>query len=176
MQRILIIGCGGSGKTTLAKRLGERLQLPVIHLDAYYWQPGWQPTPVDAWEQTVSELIAGEGWVMDGNYGGTLHLRLPVCDTVIFMDLPWWRCLAGVLRRRLRSLRTPRLVAPGCPDRLTWEFLHYVIAYPIARRPQLLQRLDAYRAEKNVVVLRSRKAATTYVDTLYSSSTRLPDG
>ena len=67
MKRILIIGAGGSGKTTLARRLAERTGLPLIHLDQLYWHSGWQATPTEEWRSKVDELIAGETWIMDGN-------------------------------------------------------------------------------------------------------------
>ncbi|MEM6646980.1 MAG: hypothetical protein AAF730_12090 [Bacteroidota bacterium] len=86
MRRVIIIGSGGSGKSTLAKRLGEQLSLPVIHLDAHYWNPGWVETPPDAWAAKVDTLIKGEAWVMDGNYGGTMDARIARADTVIFLS------------------------------------------------------------------------------------------
>ena len=93
MNRVLIIGSGGSGKTTLARRLAERTGLPLIHLDALYWRPGWDPTPGDEWRARIAALVRGERWIIDGNYGGTLDLRLEACDTVIFLDVSRWVCL-----------------------------------------------------------------------------------
>jgi len=88
MQRILVIGSGGAGKTTLALRVGERLRLPVIHLDAYYWRADWEATPKPEWEAQVATLIGRDAWVMDGNYSGTLDLRVAAADTIVFIDLP----------------------------------------------------------------------------------------
>lgn len=102
MKRVLVIGCGGAGKSTFARQLGARLQLPVIHLDAHYWRPGWVEPSKSEWATTVDGLLAGEAWVMDGNYGGTLPTRLAVCDCVVFIDLPRWLCIWRVLRRALR--------------------------------------------------------------------------
>ena len=75
-QRILIIGSGGAGKSTLARRLGELTGIPVIHLDAHYWLPGWVVTPKEEWAGKVDALLQGDRWIMDGNFGSTLKQRL----------------------------------------------------------------------------------------------------
>jgi len=93
MRRVLVIGSGGAGKSTFARRLAQCAGLPLIHLDAIYWKPGWLETPKEEWTQVVESLLAGERWVMDGNYGGTLEQRLASCDTVVFLDLPRSLCL-----------------------------------------------------------------------------------
>jgi adenylate kinase family enzyme len=114
MRRIAVIGPGGAGKSTLARQIGDRLGLPVIHLDAHFWHEGWTETPKDVWEQTVHGLVQGEAWVMDGNYGGTMDIRLDAADTILFLDLPPWLCLLRVVRRQVRYRRRTRPdMAPG---------------------------------------------------------------
>jgi adenylate kinase family enzyme len=153
----MVIGSGGAGKSTLATRIGERTGLPVIHLDALYWRPGWVPTPADEWARTVARLAEGDAWVMDGNYGGTLDVRLRACDTVVFLDVPRLVCLWRVLGRRLRFHRRARPdVAAGCEEQLTWEFVRWIWTYPRRRRAGILERLHALGGEKRVEVLRSR--------------------
>jgi adenylate kinase family enzyme len=96
MKRVAIIGCGGSGKTTVATRLGERTGLPVVLLDQHYWRSGWQETPREEWEALQRELCSRPSWwIMDGNYGGTMAMRLEAADTIIFLDYPTWACLWG---------------------------------------------------------------------------------
>ena len=99
MQRVLVIGSGGAGKSAFAVRLGQATGLPVIHLDAAYWKPGWREPSKDAWAARVTQLLAGEHWIMDGNYGGTLEQRLAACDTVVFLDMPRLLCIWRVLKR-----------------------------------------------------------------------------
>ncbi len=82
MKRIAIIGPGGAGKSTLARQIGAKTGLPVIHLDAHYWHEGWVETPKEEWAQAVRELAEGEAWVMDGNYGGTMEIRLPAAPAL----------------------------------------------------------------------------------------------
>ena len=155
VKRVLIIGSGGSGKSTLARQLGERLGLPVVHLDAHYWNPGWVETPAEEWRERVQRLIAGPEWVMDGNYGGTLDIRLAVADTVIFLDLPRIVCLWRIMRRAARYWgRTRPDIAPDCPEKIDWEFVVWVWTYPSRRRPGILARLRELESAR-AIVLRS---------------------
>jgi len=99
MDRILIIGSSGAGKTTLATWLGRRLDLPVIHLDFHYWRSNWTVPLAEEWRARVSELVQGDKWVMDGNFGGSLNIRLPACDTITFLDFPRRISLWRILKR-----------------------------------------------------------------------------
>lgn len=156
MLRVLVIGSGGAGKSTFARRLGARTGLPVIHLDARYWRAGWEPTPPDEWQDVVRALVARDAWVMDGNYGGTLDVRLVACDTVIFLDLPRVVCLWRVVRRWARHRGDTRPdMAPGCNEQLSLEFLRWIWGYPTRQRPGILRRLSTLSAAQRVVVLRS---------------------
>ncbi len=101
MNRILVIGPSGSGKSTLSTTLGKKLGIEVLHLDRFYWSCGWiKPLP-DAWTQTVSKLLTGDRWIIDGNYSGTLEQRIEACDTIVFLDMRMATCLWRVFKRRL---------------------------------------------------------------------------
>jgi adenylate kinase family enzyme len=156
VKRILVIGTGGSGKTTVARRLAERTGLPLVHLDVHYWRAGWQPTPPEEWQVMVRQLVTADEWIIDGNYGGTLDLRLEACDTVVFLDIPRIVCLWRVLKRQVRYLGRVRPdLAPGCRERLSWEFLVWIWTYPTRRRGDILRRLAALDTQKRVAILRS---------------------
>src|SRR5829696_6662179 len=99
MRKVLVIGSGGAGKSTVARRLGARLQIDVIHLDSLYWQPGWVETSKDEWKTIVAEILKRDSWILDGNYSGTLAMRYEACDTVIFLDMPPIVCLWRVIKR-----------------------------------------------------------------------------
>lgn len=164
MQRVMIIGSGGAGKSTLARQIGVALDLPVVHLDRLFWRPGWVETPREEWAAVQRDLVAGERWVLDGNYGGTLEIRLQAADTVIFLDLPRSRCVWGAVRRYLRYRgRSREDLGADCPEKLDWQFLRWIWTYPTTRRPGILARLAALPPEVQVVRLRSRRAVRRFV-------------
>ena len=116
-----MIGSGGSGKTTLAKRIAASLNLELIHLDSIYWKPGWVETPKAEWLKTVEEIVKREAWIMDGNYSGTLDLRILACDTVIFLDMPRIVCLWRVLKRLVLNWNRNRSdMADECRENSIW--------------------------------------------------------
>jgi adenylate kinase family enzyme len=154
-QRILVIGCSGAGKSTLARAIAERYRLPLIHLDRFYWRPGWK-APADAeWFAVVERLIAEPTWVMDGNFSSTMARRAEMADAIVFLDLPRWLCLMRVLRRAAMGYGKARAdVAPGCPERFDWAFLKWNWNYPKRSRPKTLALLQAYPG--SAVALRSQ--------------------
>jgi adenylate kinase family enzyme len=158
VRRIAVIGSGGSGKSTFADGLGERLGVPVIHLDHLYWRPGWQPTPDEEWRAVQRHLVLKESWIMDGNYGSTLEIRLAVADAVYFFDLPTWRSLVGVLARWVRN-HGKAIQAEGCPEHVSWEFLRWVWRYRRDSRPRVVAALREHAGSARVVVIRSRRDA-----------------
>jgi adenylate kinase family enzyme len=176
MNRVLILGSAGAGKTTLAHQIGKFLNLPIIHLDAYYWKPGWEPTPMTDWWEVVEELVAGDAWVMDGNYRGTLTLRLMAADTVIFLDFPRWLCLWRVFKRALRYAgRTRPDMAPGCREKIDLPFLRWIWTYPTRARPQILTCLEVCQSEKTVIILRSPAEVQQFLDNLRQVPRNPPD-
>jgi adenylate kinase family enzyme len=167
VRRVLVIGPGGSGKSTFARALAARTGLPLTHLDSLFWHPGWVATPDAEWDRTIAELIAREAWIIDGNYGRTLPTRLAACDTVFFFDMPALVCLWRVWRRsRAHRGRNRPDLPEGCPERLTWDFVWWILSYRRRRRPDILKRLAALPPDKRAIVFRSSKQAQRYLDTL----------
>jgi adenylate kinase family enzyme len=164
MRRILVIGSGGAGKSTLARRLGDKLTIPVIHLDRLYWRPGWVEPDRTEWAKKIEELISQECWIMDGNYSGTLAERLCACDTVVFLDLPRLTCLWRVLTRALRLHGRSRPdMAPGCAEKLDLAFLLWVWRYPARSRGKVLSLLEAHRSSCNVICLRTPEQVENFL-------------
>jgi adenylate kinase family enzyme len=156
VKRVLVIGSGGAGKSTFARRLGQILSLEVIHLDRMYWKPGWTEPSKDAWLATVDQLLARDTWIMDGNYSGTIERRVEFCDTVVFLDLPRGTCIWRVIRRTITHLGTARSdMAQGCPERLTLQFLSWIWNYPKRTRPKILTLLKKHQHRKTTLHLHS---------------------
>lgn len=171
MQKILIIGSGGAGKSTLARELGRILNIDIIHLDSFYWQPGWVETAKDEWQMIIQDIIKRESWIMDGNYTNTLDLRLPVADTVIFLDFPRLLCLLRVIQRRWQYAGTSRPdMASGCPERLNWEFLKYIWSYPVTRRPKILEKLSQLEPHQQVFILRNSQEVREFLQKIAQQS------
>lgn len=176
LTRWLILGPGGAGKTRLALELSRVLDLPLIHLDRHYWKPGWLPSADEEWAQRVSELAASDAWVMDGNYSGTLHLRVPRAQAVILLDPPTVQCLWGVVGRGLGRRGTRPDMAPGCEERVLpdLQFLFYVATYRRRSRPRVLRRIRAV-PDVRLFWFRSRRQAWTFVRGL-EPATQRPEG
>jgi adenylate kinase family enzyme len=164
VKKVLVIGSGGAGKSTFAARLGEALGLPVIHLDRFYWRAGWVETPKDEWQASVGELIGRNAWVMDGNYSGTLDIRLEACDAVVFIDVPRAVCLWRVLKRAVTYRKGGRPdMAEGCVEKIDLEFLRWIWDYPKRTRPKVLKMLEETARGKNVFVLRKRDEIESFL-------------
>jgi adenylate kinase family enzyme len=170
MRKVLVIGSGGAGKSTLARQIAERTKLPLVHLDQLYWHSGWRPTGDGEWDAVIESLLRQDAWVMDGNYGRTLARRLAACDTVVFLDRSRWVCLWRVVRRWLRFAGRDRPDMPaGCPERLSWEFVVWIWQYPRRRRPGILGRLNSL-SDKRVEILSDQPAIDRFMARLADGS------
>lgn len=171
MQKIIVIGSGGAGKSTLAVRLGECLGLPVVHLDALYWQPGWAATPKPEWQEKVTKLVKADTWVMDGNFSGTMDIRLAACDTVIFLDVPRIVCVWRALNRWVKYWRRTRPdMGAGCPEKVDWDYLRWIWTYSVIRKPNILAMLEHVRNTKCVLIFRSLKEIDAFIERLEAQS------
>ncbi|WP_214760432.1 DNA topology modulation protein [Exiguobacterium sp. s129] len=167
MKRIMIIGSGGAGKSTLARQLGERLHLDVYHLDALMWRPGWVMAPSEERIDIQQQLVKKEEWIIDGNFGNTLDLRLQAADTVILIDLPRIICVYRVLKRVAcyRGTTRPDMGA-SCEEKLDFAFLKWVWNFPDVQRPQLLRQIQQHPTQLNLIHLKSSRAVKQFIGSL----------
>ena len=166
MERVIIIGCGGAGKSTLARQLGEKLGLPVVHLDKLFWKPSWVHLTDEEFDAVHRKALAEEKWIMDGNFNRTMEERVAHCDAIIYLDFNRFACLFGVLKRVLTTYGTVRPdMGEGCPERIDWEFLQWVWNYNKDKRERNYKLLnEAEHAE--TIVLKNRRAVKMFLNSL----------
>ena len=162
MDRIAIIGCGGSGKSHVARALGATLGITPVHLDTLYYDRGWNPLPKQEFAALQHGTITQSRWIIDGNYASSLPIRLQAADTVIFLDLPARSCLAGIAQRRLRH-GGGQHDAIGVYDRITWNFVRYIIGYRRQMAPRVRRLIAEHARDAEMIVLRSRRATRRYL-------------
>lgn len=145
MKKVLVIGCPGSGKSTLSRALQKRTQLPLFYLDRMNWNPDRTTVEREVFRKRLQAVLQQEEWIIDGNYASTMELRLQACDTVIFLDYPTQVCLDGVRERQGKS----RPDMPWIETQEDSEFIEFIERYHQESRPQVMQLLEKYADKKN---------------------------
>lgn len=167
MERIMIIGSGGSGKTTLARQLGDKTGLPVVHLDQIFWSPGnWKHLEREEFDALLEEELEKPRWILDGNYNRTLEPRLERCDTVIYLDFPRLVSFTGWLRRVIKNRGRARPdMAPGCAEWFDPEMAKWVWTFNKKNRARYHQILAA-QTDKTVYIFTTRRQVKRFLDSL----------
>jgi len=164
MKRILIIGSGGAGKSTLAIKLAKNLSLPLVHLDCLFWKPGWVQRDKGEFRETLETVLEQPTWIIDGNFGSTMARRFEYADTIIFLNLPTLTCLYGIFSRYFQYRKQSRPdMTEGNNERIDLEFFLYVLFYNRQRRPLILSRLNKIGSDKKTIILRSRKEIKAFL-------------
>ena len=164
MERILIIGCPGAGKTTLSRQLGQKLDLPVVHLDSIFWSPGnWEHLEQKDFDRALYAELERSKWIIEGNYDRTLPLRLQYCDCVIWLDFSRYACMGGWFRRMVTNWGKVRPdMAPGCVERYEQEFAEFIWNFNRENREKYCRLLN--EAENvEAIVLKNRRMVKRFL-------------
>jgi adenylate kinase family enzyme len=166
MRRIIVVGCQGSGKTSLALKLGRKLGLPVVHLDVLYWRPGWKESDKASFRVRVADAIADEGWVVDGSFSGlAFDLTLARADTLIVIERPRLLCLWRIARRCAFDSDGARPDLPqGCPEQFDWNLMREAWRYNSYRRLGIEAERLKYGAAVPVVRLSNDREIEDFLD------------
>jgi len=169
MNRVLIIGNAGSGKTTFARQLAAKTGLPLVHLDRIYWCRDWEHLSRDAFDMALQVELAKTHWIIDGNFNRTIPHRLRYCDTVFFFDMPTITCLAGVTKRIVTNYgRCREDMGGSCIERFDSQKIPLycnVLTFNKQHRNDYYALLS--KAEHiNVIVFRNRRKVRAFLKTL----------
>ena len=159
MQRIIVIGCPGSGKSTVSRALHSKIGIPLYHLDMMYWNADKTTVEKSVFLERLFAVLEKDEWIIDGNYGSTMELRMATCDTVIFLDYPLDICLDGIKERRGK----PHSDLPWIETEEDSEFIEFIKSYNAQQKPKVLELLEKY-SEKNIVILESREQADAFLN------------
>lgn len=161
MERVIVIGCPGSGKSTFSKALHTLTGLPLFHLDMIYHRADRTTCSQVEFDQALGRILKTDQWILDGNYARTLPVRLARCDTVFWLDYPLEVCLQGIEARRGK----PRSDMPWIETEEDPEFLEFVRGFHQSVRPEI-RRMLGNCAPKQVEIFQSREMAEAFLDFL----------
>ncbi len=174
MQRVSVVGCSGSGKSTVGRQLARDLGVPYIELDSIYHQPGWVSLPREEFRRRVTEAAAADRWVIDGNYSSSVQdLVWARADTVVWLDLPRRTVMRQVIWRTLRRVSFGAELWNGNRERwanlLTWVPEDSVISWswhrwPVYRARYSAAAADPPRPQLSFVRLGSHRAIRGFLD------------
>ena len=159
MKKVIVIGCPGSGKSTVSRALHNKTGIPLYHLDMMYWNADKTTVEKSVFLERLSDVLEKDEWIIDGNYSSTMELRMAACDTVIFLDYPLDVCLDGIRERRGK----PRSDMPWIETEEDSEFIEFIKNYNEQQKPKVLELLKKY-SDKNIIILESREQADAFLN------------
>ena len=159
MKKIIVIGCPGSGKTTFAEKLRDRIGLPLFYLDAIWHKPDKTHISREEYDERLTEILSLDRWIIDGNYSRTIERRIASCDTVFLFDLPTEVCLDGAISRLGKARYDMPWIDVELDPKLKTEIQEFGSKNLLA----IYALLDKYKYEKNVVIFKSREQADEFL-------------
>ncbi len=165
-NRVMVIGCSGGGKTTLALRLSDKFGFEYLSIDRdVYWLPGWQIREQADQRAILARLVSGERWIMDGNNSSSFDLRVPRADLILWLRPSRLTAFKGLARRVAANYgRTRIAMAQGCPEPLPdRDFLSYIWNFEKKTGPRFVEQIDMHGPGVPTLVVRSRREAAHLV-------------
>ena len=160
MKKIIVIGCPGSGKTTFAEKLRDKLGIPLFYLDAIWHKPDKTHISREDFDARLGDILKFDQWIIDGNYSRTIERRIAACDTVILFDLPTEACLDGAISR----LGKGRYDMPWIDPELDPRFKEEIESFPMKNLPTIYALLEKYKSGREIYVFKSRREADDFID------------
>ncbi len=150
MKKIVLLGRGGAGKSTISRKLGEILNLPVIELDKYFWQPGLVPLIKEKWIVMQKELGSKDSWIMDGDLGkyDVLSERLKLADTIIILNFPFWTCFSRALKRSKERI----------------DFWWWLFTWRLIELPKIMKMIKEYAPTSEIIIFKSQKELDSFIE------------
>lgn len=161
MNRIIVIGCPGAGKSTFSRKLRDKLSLPLHYLDMLWHKPDKTNYTREEFDEKLSLILKTDKWIIDGNYNRTLEMRLSACDTVFLLDFPTEVCLQGVESR----IGIKREEMPWVEEEFDSEFKEWIINFANDKLPYIYELLEKYN-DKNIIIFKSREDSNRYLSEL----------
>lgn len=158
MNKVIIIGCPGSGKSTFGRKLKEITGLPLYHLDMMYWNEDRTTVSKEVFVDRLCKVMDKSQWIIDGNYSGSMEMRIKECDTVFFLDYPTEVCIEGVESRRGK----PRPDMPWFENDTDEDFISFINDFNSKSRPKIVELLKKY-SSKNIFVFHSREESENFL-------------
>lgn len=163
MKKVIVIGCPGSGKSVFSRKLREITGLPLYPLDMIHWRPDRTYITREELIKRLCEIFKTDEWIIDGNYGSTMELRMSYCDTIFFLDYPTELCYESIMKRR--GTVRPDMPWVESPDDIDEDFVNTVLNYNEVNRPAVLELFNKY-PDKEIHIFKSRTEAETFLKTL----------
>ena len=162
-KKILVIGCPGSGKSTLSDKLSKMLNLNLVHLDKIFWKPNWLNVTAKEFDEKLAIELKKDSWIIDGNYKRTLNTRISYCDLIIYLDLDSQTCLNSYYNRvKTKEISIKGYISEGCIEEIDEEFVNYIKDFNANHQKELYELVRA--SNKDYIIFHSRKEVENFIN------------